>query len=173
MPRYEMYNTQTEQLEDIVEMSGAEAEQRNKDNVKFGSPYRYTLQAELPDSRCTCGAETRIECVCEFPEDHMEYDHVEKLLPDFHFNIGFFDGPDVKRGQLQQFEYAAIKQIDDETAERVQRGQEDHWSVYVRYKHGLCYCICDCKTETNAETFVRFLSQISDLPYVMDAITKG
>lgn len=70
MPKYKMYNTETEQIEDILEMSGAEAEQRNKDNMKFKSPYRYILQRELPDSRCRCGAESRIGCVCEFDTEH-------------------------------------------------------------------------------------------------------
>lgn len=92
---------------------------------------------------------------------------------DFHFNIEFWDGSEVKKGQVQQFEYAALKQVDDDTAERVPKTEAEYWSIYIRYKHGLCYCICDCNNEANAEAFVKFLSQISGLPYVMDAITKG
>lgn len=70
MPRYEMYNTETAQVDDVLEMSGAEAEQRNKDNAAFKSPYRYIPQQESPDMACTCGAHAKHECVCNFDYSH-------------------------------------------------------------------------------------------------------
>lgn len=62
--KYEVYNIDTQQVENVVEITPEYAEQANKDFRYVDSPRRYVPYKEPAPDDCRCGAEYKYECVC-------------------------------------------------------------------------------------------------------------
>lgn len=64
--KHEVFNSDTGQVQDVIECTEKYAVQANIDFHTVDSPIRYIKQRELPSENCSCGAEYKYECVCEF-----------------------------------------------------------------------------------------------------------